>query len=362
MKLTVLSIAYPLAAVGPDACGGAEQVLAALDSALVDSNHRSLVIAREDSQVRGELIPIPTLAGPYDRDATVFVHSRCRLAIEKVLAGGDIDVVHMHGVDFHAYLPPPGVPVLATLHLPISWYPREIFQALRPATFLNCVSEAQKRDCPPTRHLRASIQNGVEIPVVRRSENPEYALVIGRICPEKGFHLALEAATRAEIPLRIAGQVFPYERHERYFREQVQPRLGAMHVFLGPVGREAKIKLYANARCLVIPSTVPETSSLVALEALACGTPVVAFRIGALPEIVTHGRTGFLVDDLDQMAEAMKRASEEIDPVDCRRVVRERFSVEHMTAQYLSLLSAIAARAENGASEPEPAFGAQARY
>lgn len=106
--------------------------------------------------------------------------------------------------------------------------------------------------------------------------------------------------------------------------------------FIGPVAGKAKRQLLAEARCLLVPSTVPETSSLVAMEALASGTPVMAFRSGALPEIVEHGVTGWIVDDVAGLAEVIGRARE-IDPAICRRAACERFPVERTTAAYLDL-------------------------
>lgn len=349
--MRVLSVAYPLAPVSRDAVGGAEQVLAALDAALVNAGHHSMVIACEQSYVRGELLAIPRVSGSYDQHAMRIAHEHCRRAIGEALTKWSIDVVHMHGVDFHEYLPPAGVSVLATLHLPVSWYPPQIFHSTRQPTLLNCVSEAQHRDCPACEYLLPPIPNGVEIPFVRRSKTPEYALAMGRICPEKGFHLALEAASRAGIPLAVAGRVFPYEPHERYFQAEVQPRLGSAHRFLGPVGHDAKLQLYANARCLVVASTVPETSSLAALEALACGTPVVAFRNGALPEIIADGKTGFLVNSVDEMAAGIRRAPE-INPEECRRAVRGRFSIERMTARYLDVYRDCSPAGESTLSRP----------
>jgi glycosyltransferase involved in cell wall biosynthesis len=336
MGLTVLSVAYPLAAVGPDAVGGAEQVLTSLDEALVDAGHRSLVIACEGSATRGRLLATPPVRHPFDEEAMQFARHRHRVAIRRAVAAWDVDVVHMHGLDFDQYLPPEGVPVLATIHLPPSWYPLSVFHLRRPATRLHCVSEAQRLACPPCAAMLPAIENGVRVPPVNETAQRIFALTIGRICPEKGFHHALDAADRAGVPLVLAGHVFPYEAHEAYFREEIAPRLHDPHRFAGPAGRAQKERLYAEAICVLIPSLVPETSSLVALEAMAAGTPVIAYAQGALPEIVQHGRTGFLVRDVDGMAQAIRRAGE-IDPEECRRAVRERYSIERMVSRYFEV-------------------------
>ncbi|PYQ58699.1 MAG: glycosyltransferase family 4 protein, partial [Acidobacteria bacterium] len=157
-----------------------------------------------------------------------------------------------------------------------------------------------------------------------------------RICSEKGYHQALDAAREAGVPLILAGEVFPYEDHRRYFREEIAPRLGPGARFLGPLGLARKRRLLAAARCLIVPSRVAETSSLVAMEALACGTPVVAFRAGALPEIVEHGRTGFLVADVPEMARAL-RDVETLAPAVCREEAERRFSAETMISRYFDL-------------------------
>ena len=102
-------------------------------------------------------------------------------------------------------------------------------------------------------------------------------MALGRICPEKGYHIALDAAARAGVPMVLAGEVFRYPAHEQYFRDEIAPRLDASRRFIGPVGLHRKRRLLSEARCLLAPSLAPETSSLVAMEALACGTPVIAF-------------------------------------------------------------------------------------
>jgi glycosyltransferase involved in cell wall biosynthesis len=336
MGLTILSVAYPLAPVGPDAVGGAEQVLFQLDRTLVRAGHRSIVIATEDSRVAGHLLAVPRTPAPFDAMAVSAARERHRRAILAALRRWPLDLVHCHGVDCHAYLPPPGVPVLVSLHLPIPWYAPEVLRSNRPDTWLQCVSKRQHDGCAALPNLLPPIENGVEVPPLRPHARRNYALMLSRICPEKGTHLAIEAAKLADVPLLIAGAAFPYEAHQRYFAAEVQPRLDNRRRFLGAVGSGRKRRLLAGARCLLVPSLAPETSSLVAREALALGAPVVAFPSGALADIVEDGRTGFLVRDVADMAAAIRR-TDEIAPEHCRAVARQRFSLERMTRDYLAL-------------------------
>lgn len=344
MSLTVLSVAYPLAPVSADAVGGAEQILARLDGALVAAGHRSIVVAQDGSHVAGTLVPVPASSSILDESAKAAAQAGTREAIAAALARFPVDLIHLHGIDFDAYLPAPGVPVLATLHLPPSWYAETALRPGRPDTWLHCVSAAQHRDCPPGLPLLPPIPNGVDVDAFAgRHAKRNFALMLGRICPEKGVHLALDAAKRAGVPLLVAGEVYGYEAHRRYFEEEVGPRLDGRRRFLGPVGFARKRRLLNAARCLLVPSLAPETSSLVAREALAAGTPVVAFPNGALAETVEHGRTGFLVDDVEGMAAAIPDAGA-LDPAVCRRVAREHFRAEVMIAAYLELYARLAAR------------------
>jgi glycosyltransferase involved in cell wall biosynthesis len=342
MSLTILNVAFPFAPVGPDAVGGAEQILSSLDEALVRANHRSIVVACAGSATAGALVAVPRTAGVITEAARRLARRRHRAAIRRALRRWPVDLVHMHGLDFCDYLPEPGPPVLATLHLPPEWYPPAALRPGRPNTFLNCVSAAQSARCPPGAFLLPAIPNGVPVgALTARHARRGFALALGRICPEKGFHHALDAARRAGVPLLLAGEVFGYGAHETYFRREIVPRLDRWRRFVGPIDFARKRRLLSAARCVLIPSIAPETSSLVAMEALACGTPVVAFPAGALPEIVDHGRTGFIVKDEREMADAITAAAR-LDADVCRAAARERFSLEKMTNRYLALYRALA--------------------
>lgn len=334
--MRVLSVAYPFAPVRPDTPGGAEQVLLALDKALVSAGHESFVIAQKSSKIRGRLIAIPDLKGRIDNEAALLAREACCAAIRDALEKFKIDVVHMHGLDFHEYMPPEGVPLLVTLHLPLAWYPIKALKTQRPCTFFNCVSGPQARSLLEA-GLLEHIDNGVDTDVWAKQPKKKglsgYALSMGRICPEKGFHIAMDAASSARVPFILAGAVFRYEAHEEYFRNMIVPRLSANCAFAGVADPERKKKLLSGARCLVVPSLVPETSSLVAMEALASGTPVVAFPNGALAEIVEDGLTGFLVKDEQEMSLAIKECSG-LSPQECRKAAIKRFSSSVMFEKY----------------------------
>jgi glycosyltransferase involved in cell wall biosynthesis len=335
-RLTILSVAFPFAPVGPDAVGGAEQVLAMIDEGLVAAGHRSIVVACEGSRCAGELVAVPPARAPIDERGRSLQHACVARALQRAIARTRPDVVHMHGVDFHAYLPEPGPPVIATLHLPLSFYSDAALAPRRPGTWLVGVSAAQMRAAPLAMPRLPDVGNGVRLDELAPVAGPRrrYALVAGRICPEKGVHLAVAAARCARVPLLIAGRVFPYAAHRRYFDDAVAPHLGAGCRFVGAVGPARKRQLMGRARCVLVPSLVAETSSLVAMEALACGTPVVATRAGALPDVLEHGRTGLLVDGAEEMAAAVRDATA-IDPIACREAAELRFSSRAMIARYV---------------------------
>jgi len=344
MSLTVLSVSYPLAPVGPDAVGGAEQILSALDAGLVAAGHRSIVIAPEGSEIAGIQVAIPPVPAHIDDAVRWRAEAAHRRAIREAIARWPVDLIHAHGLDFAEHLPRDGPPALVTLHLPASFYPPAALAEAGPETWFNCVSASQHGTFSTSSKLLEPIPNGVPFNRLQaRFARRDFVLVLGRVCPEKGIHLALDAAVLAGVPALVAGRVFPYPAHRQYFDCEIAPRLGPNARFLGGVGFARKRRLLTAARCLLVPSLVPETSSLVAMEALACGTPVVAFPAGALPEIVEHGMTGFLVEDVKGMAAAVARA-DRIDRERCRDIARRRFSLDAMVRRYFGVYQQLARR------------------
>ncbi len=338
MNPTILSVGYPFARVGPAAVGGAEQILTSLEAELPTRGFRSVVLAREGSCAAGILlethVPDGTLT-PELRQTVTHAHAE---NLRRALRTYPVDLIHMHGIDFTEYPVPASVPVLVTLHLPPSWYPEAIWR-LPPNYHLQCVSETQRLACPPyLRDRLPVIPNGVPISD-RRSilTKRRFALMLARICPEKNLHAGLDAARLAGMPVLLGGEVFPYEDHLRYLREQIEPRLHHTGVrWPGALNGRRKQRLLEAAQCLLLPSLAPETSSLVAMEAIAAGTPVIAFPSGAVPEIVDHGRTGFLVNSTEEMAAALSEISR-LNPETCRTTARERFPLSRMVDRYAAL-------------------------
>lgn len=358
MSLRILSVPFPFVRLDADPVGGAEQIAVALDQALVAAGHQSIVIARAGSRVAGTLVALPDEPIDSNDAARTRVHAQVRAAIARVLDEQRVDAIHLHGVDCDAYLPSPGVPTLITLHLPLAWYADTVLHTPRPLTWLQPVSRHQAYGAPEGVRMLAAIDNGVaDNPFALTTRKRGFALALGRICPEKGFHDAIAAARAAHIPLLMAGEVFDWEAHQRYFEERIAPQLDRQVRFIGARRGARKQRLLAAARCVLIPSHAPETSSLVAMEALAAGTPVIAYRSGALPDIVEDGLTGFIVDDVAAMARAIAPCAQ-IDSGTCLAAARNRFPLAHTCAAYLDLYQRLAqfAPAPDAAGIQPPAY------
>lgn len=316
-------------------------MLARMERAIVATGYRSIVIAQRGSSLAGELLPVDAVKGEITEEARRTIHRQVREQIAEAVRRARPDLIHFHGIDFGSYLPADGPPCLVSLHLPLGWYEPATLRPKRRDTWLMPVSQSQARLAPEGIELLPPIENGVPIPE-KLEPKAEFALALGRICEEKGTHEAVDASHTAGAKLLIAGEVFPYPEHRRYWRDMVRPRLDRARRWIGRIAGRRKQKLLGRAKCVLIPSRAPETSSLVAMEALAAGTPVIAFASGALPDIVEDGRTGFIVRNSKEMAQAINVVSD-LDPLVCHAAARERFPLERMTNAYLARYEELAA-------------------
>jgi glycosyltransferase involved in cell wall biosynthesis len=339
MIRSILSVAYPFAPVRSDCSGGAEQILLTIDSKLTELGYNCSVLAVENSKVSGRLIPIPVIESCITDKLKNQIYKIVKNAIEKELVENRPELIHFHGLDFYNYIPYSFVPCLVTLHLPIEFYPVDILNKVRNIHLFNFVSKTQKRTAPLSMGSCPVIQNGINIietKYLNTSVN-KFLLCIGRICPEKGFDIGLRIAKKLKISLLIAGRVFPYESHISYFREKIIPELdGVDYKFLGELDIDEKRKVMRNAKCVLITSQIDETSSLVAMESLSCGTPVVAFNRGALPSIVEDGKTGYVCKNEDEMINGILNI-DKIDRRYCFEVAKKSFSSDKMVKKYVDL-------------------------
>lgn len=335
--MNILSISYPFSQVSENTSGGAEQILRMLDHYYSQQKCNSFVIAPEGSVVKGQLI-----ASPFHKHEVLTeelkseVYTCYKQIINEAIENYKPDIIHFHGLDFHMYMPETSIPMVVTLHLPYSYYPEGVLERNKDKVHYNCVSVNQHQTFSDT--IKASIiTNGIIINELEYNTNKkDYALCLGRVCWEKGYHHAIGVSKRTGIPLIIAGNVFPYPFHLQYFEEQIRPNLNEKIKFIEPADINEKKRLLAEAKCLLIPSQVPETSSLSAMEAMASGTPVIAFNIGALPEIIKNEVTGYIAYDETNMCELIKLI-DIIDPYTCFKEASLRFNASAMADNYLKL-------------------------
>jgi glycosyltransferase involved in cell wall biosynthesis len=337
--VNVLYVAYPMLPVSEASCGGAEQMLWALEAEMARRGHGTVVAACEGSQVAGKLLA--TGAAPAEMDAFEAREAEHEVSVLKSLAANTeapFDLVHDKGGSFWRRAAEVDAPVLATLHLPRSFYPADAFEAPPPNLFFNCVSQAQWRTFAGVPQVLGAIANGIRLEYFPppREEREDYLLWVGRICPEKGTHIAIEVARRAGMPLVIAGDVYPFSFHQAYFEREVRPHLegrNASVFYAGAPRFSEKLRLLRRARALLVTTLAEETSSLVAMEASACGTPVLAFGRGALPEVVSEDVTGFIVHTAEEMVKAVASA-DRLSRKAARKYAEQHYSARLMAAQY----------------------------
>ncbi|MEY9748632.1 glycosyltransferase involved in cell wall biosynthesis [Bradyrhizobium japonicum] len=311
----------PLAeSVPPKLYGGTERVIDWLVNELVEFGHEVTLFASGDSMTKGKLHAVWPRALRLGRKGAD-PNAACALLIEAIAERSrDFDVIHSH-VD---WLPLPvlsrtGVPFLTTMHgrLDLPGLP-QVIGAFADAPFVS-ISADQRRPLPEANWI-ATIQHGLPKDMFRPSYEPgSYLAFLGRLTADKGPEDAIRIARAARMPLRIAAKIPRAET--AYFKNKLEPNIDGRQVQLvGEVDDAKKQPFLANAAGLLFPINWPEPFGLVMIEAMACGTPVIAYRSGSVPEVVEDGVTGFIVDGEEQAIRAVK----ELRRLD-RRVVRARF-------------------------------------
>jgi glycosyltransferase involved in cell wall biosynthesis len=342
--LRVLYVAYPLLPISEHSAGGAEQMLLAVEREMHARRHHTTVAACAGSHVAGELFATGDGADTADQfERRSQEQTRSILNWLRAGAAERFDLIHDMSGGFWQHAEGLPIPVMATLHLPPQLYKHANFSVVPVCVSFNCVSQSQMCEFRDLPRVLGIAPNG--IPVDKFSEptvpieDREYFLWLGRICEEKGAHTALDVAHAAGVKLILAGTVYPFLYHQKYFAREIIPRLkraGANAKYVPQPTFKEKVDLIRNARALLITSEVNETSSVVAMEAAACGTPVIALRRGALPEVVAEGVTGFVLDHADEMARTISRVKE-IKPADCRAYAQQHYSASHMADAYEEL-------------------------
>ncbi len=340
--MRILQIAPLAERVPPTRYGGTEAVVGLLADGLVRAGHEVTLWASGDSLTLAELRSVylhglrldPAVADPHPYE---WVH-----AVEAIKDAHDFDIIHNHdGEQVMALAGLTDVPMLTTMHCLIGPDTRFIWERYRG--FFNTISQAERATIPPLEGPRFAgvVYNAVDVASFPfHAAKEDYLLFIGQIASIKGAHLAVEVARRLGMRLIIAGKVDP--RNRQYFAETIEPYIDGKQIqFLGEVGYE-KRELYANARCLLMPICWEEPFGLVMAEAMACGTPVIAFNRGSAPELIVDGETGYIVRDADEMADAVGRL-DRLDPHRCRQHVQENFDTPIMVQRYLEVYERILA-------------------
>lgn len=340
--MRILQIAPLTERVPPVRYGGTEAVVGLLADGLVRAGHDVVLWASGDSLTSAELRSVylhglrldPAVADPRPYE---WVH-----VVEAIKDAHEFDIIHNHeGEQVMALAGLVDVPMLTTMHCLIDPDMKFVWERYRG--FFNTVSQAERATIPPLEGPRFAgvVYNAVDVASFPfRADKEDYLLFIGQIAPAKGAHLAVEVARGLGMRLVIAGKVDSHNR--QYFAETIEPYIDAKQIhFVGEVGYE-KRELYANARCLLVPICWEEPFGLVMAEAMACGTPVIAFNRASAPELVVDGETGYLVRNVDEMAEAVGRL-DRLDPYRCRRHVEEHFDAPIMVQRYLEIYERILA-------------------
>ena len=319
--------------------GGAEQVLWGLERELHSLGHETWVAASTGSQVSGRLVSTGEAAA--EPEQLPQREQEMRDTVAALLSTESFDCVHDMSGMWWRYSAEVEEPVLATLHLPRSFYPSGTFDLCPENVFFNCVSRTEMITFGELPRMLDPVPNGIaldrfmaEPPLPR--ERRKYLLWLGRICEEKGPHYALDVAFAAEEKMILAGTVYPFLYHQKFYAREVLPRIRRSRQSAKVVSEPSfgeKLSLLRNAKALMITSTAPETSSMVAMEAAACGTPVIALDSGAIREVMRESVTGWIGSDLEHLRSLLPLISE-INPDDCVRHAEQHYSAATMARRY----------------------------
>jgi len=336
--MRILQIAPLWERLPPPAYGGTEAVAHLLVEELVRLGHEVTVCASGDSQTSAVLQACypKSLRTADDIEAKSFYS--WQHAVLSLRDADAYDIVHNHAGEEVMALSHlvRSVPMLTTMHCLITADSRFIWD--RYPGYYNTISAAQRRTMPGIQggSFAGVVHNAIDVASFPfEDEKGDTLLFLGRVSPEKGPEAAVEVARRSGKRLIIAGKVDAADRE--YYRMKVAPLIDGVQVrFAGEADAKMKRELYGQAQAVLMPIAWEEPFGLVLAEAQACGTPVITFRRGAAPEIVRHGETGFVVDNIDEMVEAVGR-TREINPAKCRENVERRFDAPIMAANYLAV-------------------------
>jgi glycosyltransferase involved in cell wall biosynthesis len=333
----------PLAeSVPPKFYGGTERIVSYLTEELVRQGNEVTLFASGDSQTRAELVPCCPQALRMDASVRDMV-PHLLVMLENVRRRADeFDVLHFHMdmLQFPVFRER-SARTVTTLHGRLDLHDLQPFYRKFPDFPLVSISAAQRLPMPPVNWV-GTVHHGLPPGLLPFNPAPRqnYLAFLGRISPEKRPDRAIEIAQRARVPLRIAAKVDNADR--QYFEQRIQGLLADPLIdFIGEIGDTQKADFLGNARALLFPIDWPEPFGLVLIEAMACGTPVIAYPNGAVTEIIEDGVTGFLVRNIEEAADAVARLPQ-LDRQQIRRRFEERFGVARMADDYLRIYAELA--------------------